>query len=117
MKRLMLAVATVLFLAAPSFAADNVPTTGTWNKNINVSKLSQYLKLEASQKEEVENITTYFSNQMSKATRAKKDQNKKLHDAVYSNLKLMKQTLTPEQYSKYIMLLNITLKNRGIELK
>ena len=54
---------------------------------------------------------------MGKATTAKKDKEAKLKNAVYGNLKLMKHTLSAEQYSKYTTLLNITLQNRGIELK
>ena len=68
------------------------------------------------QSEEVANICDYFSEQMNRATTAKKNQEAKLHTAVYGNLKLMKQTLTREQYAKYVSLMNATLKNRGIEL-
>ena len=53
---------------------------------------------------------------MSKATTAKKDKEAKLRNAVYCNLKLMKQTLSAEQYAKYAALMNITLMNKGIEL-
>jgi len=34
-----------------------------------------------------------------------------MQQAVYSNLKLMKDTLTPEQYRKYVILLNVTHNN------
>ena len=54
---------------------------------------------------------------MSKASTAKKDKDEKLHNAVYGNLKLMKKTLSDEQYVKYAALMNITLQNKGIELK
>ena len=53
---------------------------------------------------------------MSKATTAKKDKEAKLRNAVYGNLKLMRQTLSAEQYAKYAALMNITLMNKGIEL-
>lgn len=115
MKRLVLAVAAVLCMGVSSFAAGNQPTLVKWDANINVTKLSQYLGLESSQTEEVKNITEFFTEQMSKATRSKKNQDTKLHNAVYGNLKLMKQTLTKEQYAKYVGLMNVTLKNRGIE--
>lgn len=110
-------VAVALCLGAATFAAENQPTEAKWEKKINVSKLGKYLNLAPTQQEDVANITEFFSEQMSKATRAKKDQDKKLHNAVYGNLKLMKETLTPQQYAKYTMLLNVTLKNKGIELK
>lgn len=117
MKRLVLTVATVLFLTATGFAAGKQPTTATWEGNINVVKLSNYLKLTSEQSEEVANISTFFDEQMVRATRAKKNQGKLLQNAVYGNLKLMKQTLSTEQYAKYVKLMNVTLQNRGIEIQ
>lgn len=116
MKRIVLAITIALFIGNYSFAIGNQPVP-KWNSNINVNKLSSYLKLESSQTEEVNNITAYFSEQMTQATRSKKNQNKKLANAVYGNLKLMKQTLTKEQYTKYLKLLNVTLQNKGIILE
>ena len=40
-----------------------------------------------------------------------------VRNAVYGNLKLMKKTLTDAQYTKYTTILNMTLKNKGIEVK
>ena len=79
-------------------------------------KLGKYLKLNSDQSEEVANICDYFSTQMSRATTAKKDKEAKLRNAVYGNLKLMRKTLSAEQYAKYAALMNITLQNKGIEL-
>ncbi|MCD7901887.1 MAG: hypothetical protein LUH22_19155 [Bacteroides sp.] len=117
MKRIVLAVSAVLCMGISSFAAGNQPTLVKWDTSINVTKLGNYLGLDGSQTEEVRNITEFFTEQMSKATRSKKNQEEKLHNAIYGNLKLMKQTLTKEQYAKYVGLMNVTLKNRGIELK
>ena len=46
-------------------------------------------------------------------TRYSKDdlREKKLLEAVYGNLKLMKEVLTQEQYRKYVTLLNVTNNN------
>ncbi|NDV57876.1 hypothetical protein [Bacteroides sp. 519] len=117
MKRLVLAIATVFCVGVSSFAVSNQPTVVKWDTNINVSKLGKYLELEASQTDEVRNITVFFTEQMSQATRAKKNQKAKIHNAVYGNLKLMKKTLTKEQYTKYLELMNTTLKNKGIILE
>ncbi|WP_394814672.1 hypothetical protein [Phocaeicola vulgatus] len=38
-----------------------------------------------------------------------------MREAVYGNFKLMKRTLTNEQYKKYVQLLNVTLKNKGLD--
>lgn len=116
MKRLGLTFVAALCLAATTFAAGNQPSTAKWEGNINVNKLGKYLNLSSEQSAEVSNICEFFSNQMNRATTAKKDKDAKLHNAVYGNLKLMKKTLTDAQYSKYTTLLNITLKNKGIEL-
>ena len=116
MKRLGLTLVAALCLAATTFAAGNQPTTAKWEGNINVSKLGKYLKLNSDQSEEVANICDYFSTQMSRATTAKKDKEAKLRNAVYGNLKLMRKTLSAEQYAKYAALMNITLQNKGIEL-
>ena len=113
MKRLGLTLITAVCLTATTFAAGNQPTTAKWDGNINVTKLSKYLKLSAGQHEEVANICEYFSTQMGRATTAKKDQEKKLHNAV----KLMKKTLTDKQYADYAKVLNVTLQNKGIEVK
>ena len=88
MKRLGLTLITAVCLTATTFAAGNQPTTAKWDGNINVTKLSKYLKLNSDQSEEVANICDYFSTQMSRATTAKKDKEAKLRNAVYGNLKL-----------------------------
>ena len=116
MKRLGLTLVAALCLVATTFAAGNQPTAAKWEGKINVNKLGKYLNLTSAQSEEVSNICEYFTDQMGRATTAKKNKESKLHNAVYGNLKLMKRTLTDAQYSKYAALLNVTLKNKGIEL-
>ena len=96
MKRLGLTLVAALCLAASTFAAGNQPTTAKWEGNINVNKLGKYLQ--------------------SRATTAKKDKEAKLRNAVYGNLKLMRKTLSAEQYAKYAALMNLTLLNKGIDL-
>lgn len=117
MTRKGLTLVAALCLTATVFAAGNQPTTAKWKGNINVSNLGKYLQLNSAQSEEVANICDFFSEQMSKATTAKKDKEAKLRTAVYGNLKLMKKTLSSEQYAKYAALMNITLMNKGIEVK
>lgn len=117
MKRLGLTLVAAVCLAAGVFAAGNQPTTAKWEGNINVNKLSKYLNLDASQHEEVANICEYFTEQMERAASSKKNQEKLLRDAVYGNLKLMKRTLNEKQYADYAKVLNVTLQNKGIEVK
>ncbi len=117
MKKSVLTMVAAFCLAASAFAAGNQPTNAKWEGNINVYRLGRYLNLTSEQSQEVENICDYFTEQMIRATNSKKDKDEKLRNAVYGNLKLMKQTLTAEQYSKYATLLNVTLNNKGIEVK
>ena len=117
MKRLGLTFVAAVCLTATTWAAGNQPTTEKWEGNISVAKLSKYLNLDAGQHEEVANICEYFSEQMGRATRSKKNREKLLRNAVYGNLKLMKKTLNQKQYADYTRVLNVTLKNKGIEVK
>ncbi|KAA6322778.1 hypothetical protein EZS27_027714 [termite gut metagenome] len=117
MKRLGLTLAVAFFLVATTFAANNKSENAKWNGEINVDKLGNYLALSTSQSEEVKQICDYFSEQMRRASNSRKNHDALLHNAVYGNLKLMKETLTSEQYTKYLQIINVTLRNRGIEVK
>ena len=117
MKRLGLTLVAAVCLTATTFAAGNQPTTAKWEGNINITKLSKYLNLDSNQHEEVSNICEYFTEQMEHATNSKKNQEKLLRNAVYGNLKLMKKTLNEKQYADYARVLNVTLLNKGIEVK
>ena len=75
-------------------------------------KLSNYLQLSSYQANEVANINEYFLDMQGESLRAsEKMRDKKMRQAVYGNLKLMKKVLTPEQYRKYVVLLNVTNNN------
>lgn len=115
MKRLVLLVVVALGMSATSFAEEKVEGKD-WKVDVNVAKLSKYLNLDARQMEEVANISDYFADKVQSASYAKEaKQGKKLREAVYGNFKLMKRTLTNEQYKKYVQLLNVTLKNKGLD--
>ena len=78
MKRLGLTLVAALCLAATTFAAGNQPTTAKWKVTSMLVKLGKYLNLNSVQSEEVANICDYFSEQMSRATTAKKDKEAKI---------------------------------------
>ena len=54
---------------------------------------------------------------MKRANNAKDGQNEKIRKAVYGNLKLMKNTLDEKQYSNYLKLMGMTLRNKGIDIE
>lgn len=117
MKRFGLTLVAALCLTTVTFAAGNQPTNEKWEGRINVQKLSRYLQLTGNQEEEVANICDFFNEQMKRANSSTKDQKKLLHNAIYGNLKLMKKTLNEKQYAEYTKILNVTLQNKGIEVK
>lgn len=117
MKRFGMTLVAALCLTTVTFAAGNQPTTEKWEGNINIEKLSRYLQLNSNQTEEVANICEFFNEQMKRANTSKKNQKQLLHNAIYGNLKLMKKTLNEKQYADYTKLLNLTLQNKGIEVK
>ena len=110
MKRLGLTLAAALVFSVSMFAEgvqDN--NAQKWNGSINKSKLTKYLNLSSNQHDKVADICDYFEQEMTRA----KD---KVRKAVYGNLKLMKQTLDDKQYSNYVRLMAMTLRNKGIDL-
>ena len=76
------------------------------------------MQLTSDQTEEVANISEYFAEKVQGASYAREEkQAQKLRDAVYGNFKLMKRTLNEEQYRKYVHLVNVTLKNKGLDTR
>lgn len=116
MKKLIMSLVASMFVSATVFGATNLPTTEKWNGEINTYKLAQYLRLSSDQSDEVNNICDYFATQMRRANYSKKRPNALLRNAVLGNMKLMKQVLTPEQYTKYAAVMNVTLVNKGIDV-
>ncbi len=119
MKRLGLAVAAVVMSATVSFAQSNEVKLSKEPFMVNTEKLSSYLQLTPGQYGEVAEINAYFIEKQNESIKSSsKLQSKKMYQAVYGNLKLMKKVLTPEQYRKYVVLLNVTNNNNrlmGIE--
>ena len=106
MKRFGMAVAALLMCATMSFAQK--PSLSREPFVVSTEKLANYLQLTPSQLDEVANINEYFIEMQNASVKA----SAKLQDqAVYGNLKLMKKALSPDQYRKYVTLLNITNNN------
>lgn len=117
MKRLGLTFVAVLAFSLSMFAENAQDSNAQkWNGSINKSKLTQYLNLSSRQNEKVADICDYFEQEMTRANASKKDNKEKVRKAVYGNLKLMKQTLDDKQYSSYVRLMAMTLRNKGIDL-
>ncbi len=109
-------MAAVALGVSATAVADNNVNAKDWTISLNVAKLGKYLDLTSNQYNDVENITTYFSDKMYSAYLSKDaKQTKKLREAVYGNFKLMKGALSDAQYKKYVYLMNVTLRNKGLD--
>ena len=109
MKRLGMAVAALVFCATISFGQD----LSKESFSINFDKLSSYLELAPSQMNEVSSISQYFTEKQNESFSGNPvRQEKKMQQAVYGNLKLMKKALTEDQYRKYVAILNVTNNNK-----
>ena len=112
MRRLGLVFSAIVLVATMSFGQSKKVNLVS---DINFEKLSNYLQLKPSQMNEVASINEFSSEQLAEASRASESRyDKKVHQAVYSNLKLMKGTLSEDQYRKYLTLINVTNNNNRL---
>lgn len=110
MKRLVMAMSALLVSVTMSFAQES-----SLHKEpfvVNVAQLVSYLELRPSQINEVGMINDYFRKKQSEGLRGShKMRDKRMRQAVFGNLKLMKKALSTDQYRKYVALINVTNNN------
>ena len=112
MRRLGLCVAVALMTGATtSFAQE-----GRGANQTSFERSSKYLHLTEAQAPEVAEINAYFEGQLGQPLSAEalsqSDRAEEVQKALLCNLKLMKRTLTKEQYGKYVALINVTRANQ-----
>ena len=91
-------------------------TTEAYDMTVNMKKLSQALGLSKDQVEGVAEIHKTFSAEMMFAAQyGKEERSKKVDTAINRDLSYMNYILNADQYRKYLTLLNVTLRNRGIK--
>ena len=110
MKRLVMAMSDLLVSVTMSFAQESSLHKETFV--VNVGQLVSYLELRPSQINEVAMINDYFREKQSEGLRGShKMRDKRMRQAVFGNLKLMKKALSTDQYRKYVALINVTNNN------
>lgn len=118
MKRLFLTMVAVLSMTmtfAENENAASVNTTEAYDMTVNMKKLAQALSLTKDQVESVAEIHKTFAAEMMFAAQSKgEERNKMVEKAINKDLAYMDYILEKEQYRKYVMLLNLTLLNRGL---
>ena len=113
---------TLAMLSMTMTFAENENATETsdlnaYDMSVNMRKLSVALDLKEDQMEAVAEIHHTFSAEMLFAAQASKDERKEMvKKAVMKDVKYMNYILEEKQYKKYLMLLNATLNNRGIDI-
>ena len=121
MKKVLFSVMMLLsagVVSAAKVSENMVDDAKRYDMSVNMQSLSNTLALNQEQRESVEYIHGIFCYDMrraAKATGAKRAE--RMEKAILRDLKGMHYVLTEEQYRKYLLLLNVTFNNRGIEVK
>ena len=93
----------------------SVENMEAYDLNINMNKLSKALNLADDQKEAVAEIHHTFAAELRFAAEyGKNDRKAMLNRAIENDVKWMRYVLNNEQMRTYLMLLNTTLNNRGL---
>lgn len=120
MKRLFLMTIAMLSMTmtfAENEEAKNVTNVEAYNMNVNMRKLGVALGLTLDQMEAVENIHSTFNAEMQLAAHADENERQEMvNKAVERDIKWMQYVLDKKQYRTYLLLLNTTLNNRGLNV-
>jgi hypothetical protein len=119
MKKIVLTIVALMSMTmtfAENESAANLNTVESYNMTVNMGKLSQALGLSQDQVESVAEVHKTFSAEMMFAAQYGKDERAKMVDkAINKDLAYMNYILNRDQYRKYLLLLNVTLVNRGLK--
>ncbi len=114
MKKIVLIVAVLL--GAATMSAANRVKDNNLELNVNVDKLSTYLMLDATQSQLATDYAEQLNSEIKFAKYAKSSKRaRRVQKAVYTNLGQMRYTLSKDQYAKYLRLMNVTLRNKGLD--
>ncbi len=110
-----LAMLSMTMTFAENEESKNVANVKAYDMSVNMRKLSVALGLNMDQVEAVENIHNTFNAEMQLAAHAEEGERKALVEkAVERDIKWMHYVLNEKQYRTYLLLLNTTLNNRGL---
>ncbi len=96
-------------------AHEETADLSAYDMSVNMRKLAVTLGLTFDQMEAVSNIHETFKAEMELASRYDSAKRQEIVDrAIARDLRFMRYILSTEQYRKYQLLLNTTLRNRGL---
>lgn len=124
MKKVIIMLAMVLAMNVAVNAASGdesktqVENVEMYKFNINHEKIKKTLECGKEQADLVDYAIDEFENDMLFASTISEvtSRNKVVRNAIEKNLNLMGMTLDKKQYRKYLMLMNLTLMNRGFAI-
>ena len=118
MKKMILTMVAMLSMTlayAEGENANSVNNVAAYDMSVNMDKLSQALSLTDDQKEAVADINHTFAAEMMFAAQYSNDQRREMvKKALEKNVAWMNYVLNEQQQRTYLMLLNTTINNRGL---
>ena len=116
MVALMLATNTANILASDN-SVNETENVENYYIHVNEKSLSKSLGMSKDQMEICSDVIKEFENDMVFASSNAKGESRKAvtRNAIMKNMRYMKMFLDEAQYKKYVLILNTTLVNRGIE--
>ena len=95
--------------------AASVNNVEAYDMSVNMKKLSEALALNADQIEAVAEIHhTFAAEMMFAAQYNKEERDARVNEAIDKDVKWMRYVLNEKQMRKYLVLLNTTINNRGL---
>lgn len=120
MKKIMFIAVSVIMMATATAQGENKvnPSAPEMNYKLgmNFRSMSRYLQLNEEQKcvmERASDDFRYAVSRLEKTTTEKRADN--MQKALRKNLSYAHEVLSPEQYHRYLIVLNITIKNNGLD--
>ena len=111
----MVAMLSMTLAYAEGENANSVNNVAAYDMSVNMDKLSQALSLTDDQKEAVADINHTFAAEMMFAAQYSNDQRREMvKKALEKNVAWMNYVLNEQQQRTYLMLLNTTINNRGL---
>lgn len=110
MKKLFLSLFVVMSMSVGHANAS------TSTVNARIQKVESFLELQNSQVNEARKSMTDYYDLMQKLTE-QHETNATIKKATNAHLKQMHRVLSPEQYRKYLQVLNATLQNHGVDYR
>lgn len=116
MKKIVLTLVALMSMTTIFAENEGMNTTEAYNMTVNMKNLARTLNLSKDQVESVAEVHKTFSSEMVFAAQyGKEERTKMVEKAINKDLAYMNYILNKDQYRKYVMLLNITLVNRGLK--